>query len=61
MKTFLYVYHCYTQCLPLSTPETWNPTACSVKDKTRNGHQNTKRNPNQNDETIVQGLFSFEI
>jgi len=36
-------------------------TARSVEDETRNGHQNAKRNPNQNHETIVLGLFSFEI
>ena len=33
-------------------------TARSRKDETRNGHRNTKQNPNRNQETIVVGLFS---
>ena len=33
-------------------------TARSVEDETRNGRRNTKRNPNQNHETILLGLFS---
>jgi len=32
----------------------------SLEDETRNGHQNAKRNPNRNHETIVLGLFSFQ-
>ena len=32
-----------------------------VRGETRNGHQNAKRNPNRNQETIVVGLFSLEI
>ena len=35
-------------------------TARSVKDKTRNGHRNAKRNPDRNQETIILDLFSFE-
>ena len=35
-------------------------TARSVEDETPNGHQNAKRNPNRNQETIVLDLFSFE-
>jgi len=35
--------------------------ARSVEDETRNGHRNANRNPNRNHETIVLGLFSFEI
>jgi len=33
----------------------------SPEDETWNGHRNTKQNPNRNHETIVLGLFSFEI
>jgi len=36
-------------------------TARPVEDGTRNGHRNAKRHSNRNHETIVLGLFSFEI
>jgi len=36
-------------------------TARSVEDETRDGHRNAKRNPNRNHETVVLGLFLFEI
>ena len=35
-------------------------TVRSVEDENRNGHRNAKRNPNQNHETSVLALFSFE-
>jgi len=41
-----------TGCTKLRLPF----TARSVKDETRNGYQNEKRNPNRNHETIVLGL-----
>jgi len=32
-----------------------------VPEKTRDGHQNAKRNPNRNPKTIVLGLFPFNF